>query len=90
MLCKLECFAVWWGFKLCLAIISKLKGGKKGENFGNIASISQTHLFHKFYIDIALCMAYPPAGELLVQILGSPLGATLSSFMSFINSFESI
>ena len=33
-----------------LAIIYKLKGGKRGENFGNIASISQTHLFHKFYI----------------------------------------
>ena len=49
LLCKLECFAVCLGFKLCLAIIYKLKGGKRGENFGNIASISQTHLFHKFY-----------------------------------------
>ena len=47
---QLECFAVCWEFKLCLAIIYKLKGGKRGENFGNIASISQTHLFHKFYI----------------------------------------
>ena len=56
LLCKLECFAVCWEFKLCLAIIYKLKGGKKGETFGNIASISQTstHLFHKFYIHISL------------------------------------
>ena len=54
LLCKLECFAVCWGFKLCLAIIYKLKGGKRGENFGNIASISQTHLFHNFYIHISL------------------------------------
>ena len=54
LLCKLECFAVCWGFKLCLAIIYKLKVGKRGENFGNIASISQTHLFHKFYIHISL------------------------------------
>ena len=30
LLCKLECFAVCWGFKLCLAIIYKLKVGKKG------------------------------------------------------------
>ena len=50
LLSKLECFAVCWEFKLCLAIIYKLKGGKRGENFGNIASISQTHFFHKFYI----------------------------------------
>ena len=56
LLCKLECFAavVCWGFKLCLAIIYKLKGGGNGENFGNIASISQTHLFYKFYIHISL------------------------------------
>ena len=54
LLCKLECFAVCWWFKLCLAIIYKLKVGKRGENFGNIASISQTHLFHNFYIHISL------------------------------------
>ena len=54
LLCKLECFAVCWGFKLCLAIIYKLKEVKRGEKFGNIASISQTHLFHKFYIHISL------------------------------------
>ena len=54
LLCKLECFAVCWGFKLCLAIIYMLKVGKRGENFGNIASISQTHLFHNFYIHISL------------------------------------
>ena len=30
LLCKLECFAVCWEFNLCLAIIYKLKGGKKG------------------------------------------------------------
>ena len=30
------------------------KSGKRGENFGNIASISQTHLFHKFHIHISL------------------------------------
>ena len=54
LLCKLECFAVCWGFKLCLAIIYKLKVEKRGENFGNIASISQTHLFHNFYIHISL------------------------------------
>ena len=67
LLCKLECFAVCWEFKLCLAIIViyKLKGGKRGENFGNIASISQTHLFHKIYIHISLCMGYP-ANELFV------------------------
>ena len=55
LLCKLEFFAVCWECKLCLAKIYKLKGGK-GENFGNIASmrISQTHLFHKFYIHISL------------------------------------
>ena len=29
LLCKLECFAVCWGFKLCLAIIYKLKVGKR-------------------------------------------------------------
>ena len=29
----LECFAVCWGFKLCLAIIYKLKVGERGENF---------------------------------------------------------
>ena len=29
LLCKLECFAVCWEFKLCLAIIYKLKGGKR-------------------------------------------------------------
>ena len=28
LLCKLECFAVCWGYKFCLAIIYKLKGGK--------------------------------------------------------------
>ena len=50
LLSKLECFAVCWGVKLCLAIIYKLKGGERVEKFGNIASISQTHLFHKFYI----------------------------------------
>ena len=56
LLCKLECFAVCSGLriKLCLAIIHKRKGGKGGENFGNISSISQTHLFHKFYIHISL------------------------------------
>ena len=54
LLCKLECFAVCWGFKLCLAIIYKLKVGKRGENVGNIASISHTHLFHNFYIHISL------------------------------------
>ena len=54
LLCKLGYFAVCWGFKLCLAIIYKLKEVKRGENFGNIASISQTHLFHKFYIHISL------------------------------------
>ena len=32
--------------------------------FGNIARISQTHRFHKFYIHISLSMEYP-AGELL-------------------------
>ena len=30
LLCKLDCFAVCWGFKLCLAIIYKLKKGEKG------------------------------------------------------------
>ena len=54
LLCKLECFAVCWGFKLCLAIIYKLKVGKRGEKFENIASISQTHRFHNFYIHISL------------------------------------
>ena len=54
LLCKLECFAVCWELKLCLAITYKLKGGERGENFGNIASISQTHLFHKIYIHISL------------------------------------
>ena len=28
--------------------------GKRGENFGNIASISQTHLFHNLYNHISL------------------------------------
>ena len=28
LLCKLECFAVCWRFKLCLAIIYKVKWGK--------------------------------------------------------------
>jgi len=32
----------------------RAKRGERGENFGNIASISQTHLFHKFYIHISL------------------------------------
>ena len=50
LLWKRECFAVCWGFKLCLALIYMLKVGKRGENFGNIASISQTHLFHKFIL----------------------------------------
>ena len=54
LLCKLECFAVCWGFKLCLAIIYKLKRVVRGENFGNIASISQTYLFHKIYMHISL------------------------------------
>ena len=55
LLCKLECFAVCWGLKLCLAIMYMLNlGGKRGKNFGNIASISQTHLFHNFYIHISL------------------------------------
>ena len=70
LLCKLECFAVCWGFKLCLAIIYKLKGGKRGENFGNIASISHTHLFHNFYIHISLSTPfwrhYQASGFLLV------------------------
>ena len=55
LLCKLECFAVCWEFKLCLAIIYKLKGGKGLKLFEiYIASISQTHPFHKFYIHISL------------------------------------
>ena len=29
LLCKLGCFAVCWEFKLCLAIIYKLKKGEK-------------------------------------------------------------
>ena len=48
------CFAVCWELKFCLAIFYKLKREEKGWNFGNIASISQTHLFHIFYIHISL------------------------------------
>ena len=70
LLCKLECFAVCWGFKLCLVIIYKLKGGnlKRGENFGNIASISQTHLFHKFYIHISLSTHTSAAGSIAKRV----------------------
>ena len=32
----------------------KLKSGKRVKSFGNIASISQTHRFHKLYIHISL------------------------------------
>ena len=59
LLCKLGCFAVCWEFRLCLAIIYKLKIGKRVKMFGNIASISQTHCFHKFYIRISLSTHTP-------------------------------
>ena len=51
--------------------------GKRGQNFGNIASISQTHLFHKFYIHISLsthtsgCIAKPVAFYWFVTIVWS-------------------
>ena len=86
LLCKLGYFAVCWGFKLCLAIIYKLKEVKRGENFGNIASISQTHLFHKFYIHISLSthtsgsIAKPVAFYwfvLLSEVLNSIFGSVL-------------
>ena len=32
---------------------------KRDENFGNVASISQTHLFHKLYIHISLSAHTP-------------------------------
>ena len=59
LLCKLGCFAVSWEFKLYLEIIYKLKRGKRVKMFGNIASISQTHHFHKFYIHISLSTHTP-------------------------------
>ena len=59
LLCKLGCFAVCWEFRLCLAIIYKLKRGKRVKIFGNIASISQTHHFYKFYIHISLSTHTP-------------------------------
>ena len=59
LLYKLGCFAVCWEFKLCLAIICKLKRGKRVKTFGNIASISQTHHFHKFYIHFSLSTHTP-------------------------------
>jgi len=59
LLCKLGCFAVCWEFKLCLAIIYKLKSGKRVKTFVNIASISQTHHFHKLYIHISLSTHTP-------------------------------
>ena len=37
-----------------MAIIYKLKRGKRMKIFGNIDSISQTHRFHKFFIHISL------------------------------------
>ena len=35
------------------------KKGERAENFRNIASISQTHLFYKFYIHISLSTHTP-------------------------------
>ena len=40
-------------------IIHKLKRWKRVKIFGNIASISQTHRFHKFYIHISLSTHTP-------------------------------
>ena len=56
LLCKLDCFAVCWGFKLCLAIIYKLKKGEKGWKFWKYSqhkpnsSLSQIlHPYFTFY-----------------------------------------
>ena len=85
LLCKLGCFAICWEFKLCLAIIYKLKRGKGVTSFGNIASISQTHHFHKFYIHISLS-THTPGGIakpvafywlLLSEVLNSIFGSVL-------------
>ena len=83
LLWKLECFAVCWEFKLCLAIIYKLKGGKRGENFGNIASISQPHLFYIIFHILHTLLAALPSQWLFIglillsEVLNSIFGSVL-------------
>ena len=74
-----------WSFKLHFWKCFKTKKAEKMAKIWKIEPVYPATTFHKIYIDISLFMG--TAGELLVN---SWVGASLSSFMPFINSFGSI